>query len=166
MAKACKVCGRAAAQRRSRCATCSTYWYTNKKERPPELHNRSLPVDRNNCPAWCDVCGNTALWRGNKCQACYQYWQANRKKRPRYLWDTEMGCKCCGVPLSSVGYQKSGKRRTVRGFCLACYEYRRTNGKARPRHLWGIGPAGWCECGYPAVAVIDKDLPVCERHRE
>lgn len=161
----CKNCGRPAARRRSRCATCYNYYSRTGKERPPELYGRKLPVDLTGTPQWCEVCGDTRLWRGNKCQACYAYWVKHRKKRPKRLWDDDATCRNCGIPLNAVGKQKSGRRRQAKGYCLNCYTYKNRTGKERPKEFWGDGPHGFCECGYPAVALV-QDIPVCARHKE
>lgn len=77
----------------------------------------------------------------------------------------ERWCKVCGVPLSALGIH-NGRKRQRRGKCETCASYWRKYRRERPRYLWGIGPAGWCECGYPAVDLVDGDIPVCDRHRE
>jgi hypothetical protein len=110
-------------------------------------------------PRWCKRCRTYGELRSGLCGACYEYKRRNKKSRPRYCWDEDIGCRNCGIPLKSI-------RQNAKGHCYACAQYQRRTGKDRPRHLWGIGPAGWCECGYPAVAIIDKDIPVCVRHRE
>ncbi len=114
---------------------------------------------------WCKNCGRMENWRSGLCEACYHYWLRHRMKRPRHLWDDEMGCKNCGVPLKSQGLFKGGERRQRKGYCIPCAAYKLRTGKHRPKHLWGDGPHGWCECGYPAVALVE-DMPVCVRHRE
>jgi hypothetical protein len=117
-------------------------------------------------PRWCVVCGNPELLALNRCNACYTFLRKNGKERPRHLWDIDATCKTCGFPLASAGREKKGCRSQRSGWCKPCSTYRITYGKSRPRHLWGIGPVGWCECGYPAVALVAGDIPVCERHRE
>ena len=166
MRKSCKICGRAAAPNRSRCAACYRYYREHRQERPLALWSRTLSVDRGSAPAWCEVCGDIRIDCGGKCNACYGYWIKHRRKRPRYWWDVDAVCKTCRIPLASVGRYRTGRPRWIKGHCPACYRYKERTGKARPRHLWGIGEHGWCDCGFPAVAIVSKDIPVCERHRE
>lgn len=156
--KPCKNCGRPAVSNRSRCPGCYTYWRTHQAERPGRLYGRKLPLDRIGKPAWCEVCGDTNVLAGGKCSACYKYWLKYKKKRPRHRWDPEYRCKTCGIPLAVLDRQANGR-------CNACYMYRSRHGADRPRELWGDGPHGFCECGYPAVALVE-DIPVCVRHRE
>lgn len=162
----CKNCGRKRVASGGRCASCHGYWVShNHTERPAKLYDRKLPVDRVGEPAWCEVCGAPSIKSSGKCAACYAYWQENRKKRPRRLWDPDAPCKNCGIPLRTLGRRKSGFLRRSGDYCAACVAYKRRTGKPRPRELWGIGPLGWCECGYPAVALVE-DIPVCVRHKE
>lgn len=114
---------------------------------------------------WCKNCGKMQNWRNGLCNACSRYWYRHHKQRPRHLWDEDACCKNCKVPLTAQGTFNSGARRQRKGYCIPCAEYRRRTGADRPRHLWGIGPAGWCECGWPAVTAVE-DIPVCLRHRE
>ena len=164
--KACKNCGRATKQRRNRCGGCEKYYRSHGVERPSHLYTRVCQGDLANAPLWCDVCGNTTIYRGRKCRACYEYQRINKKRRPRHLWDDEAKCKTCGVPLSSQGTHKGNRRRQCSGHCLACYQYIHDHGHDRRRHLWGIGEHGWCECGRPATALADSDIPVCNIHKE
>ncbi len=164
--KLCKNCQRRpVAKKRSRCPGCYRYFNRTGTERPRDLYSRETKIDQTGAPAWCDVCGDPRLHRGQKCCACYRYWIKHGKKRPRRFWDLEMGCRNCGIPLNALGHQPNGRRRQRKGYCTACYYYKNRTGEPRPRELWGIGPFGWCECGYPAVALVE-DIPVCARHRE
>lgn len=114
---------------------------------------------------WCKVCGSLRIWRAGRCGTCDSYWKRNHVERPRHLWDDEVKCKVCGVPLNALGLH-NGRKRQRRGKCETCASYWRKYRRERPRYLWGIGPAGWCDCGYPAIAVVDGNIPVCARHAE
>lgn len=81
------------------------------------------------------------------------------------MWDVEVACANCGVPFSSLGKQSSGVHRSRGNLCLTCYKYQNRYGRPRPQYLWGIGPLGWCECGFPAIALVES-MPVCVRHKE
>ncbi|TXH43472.1 MAG: hypothetical protein E6Q97_34070 [Desulfurellales bacterium] len=148
---------------RHRCATCHSYFVRNKKERPEHLYRYGVRVVK---PSWCATCGKGEVYAAGECRACRHYRNKHGKRRPRYLWDDSCRCRTCGIPIASLGRDSNGYRRQVNGRCDACAEYKRRTGKARPKHLWGAGPHGWCECGYPAVDLVGKDIPVCERHRE
>lgn len=114
---------------------------------------------------WCANCGSTKVMTVGLCSPCRRYWLKHGRKRPKHLWSSDVVCKNCRMPLGGVGKLNSGARRQRKGRCLPCAEYMKRTGKARPKHLWGDGPHGWCECGYPAVALVE-DIPVCARHRE
>lgn len=114
---------------------------------------------------WCKNCGRLQVWRCGRCATCDTYWKRNHVERPRYLWDIEAVCRNCKFPLSALLPKANGRRRQCRGFCEACSSYRRKYGRERPQHLWGIGPLGWCDCGFPAVALFEN-MPVCSRHKE
>ena len=114
---------------------------------------------------WCSNCGSTDVMTTGMCPQCRRYWLKYGKKRPRHLWDTDAVCRNCKVPLHALGRFNNGSRRQARGLCTPCNEYKQRTGQPRPKHLWGDGPHGWCECGYPAVALVE-DIPVCARHRE
>lgn len=159
--KRCINCGRVTRQRKNRCGGCAKYYRVHGVERPPHLYSRVCQSDLAHAPLWCDVCGSTSIFRGRKCRACYDYQRKNKKRRPRYLWDDDAKCKTCGVPLSSQGTHKGGRRRQSGGRCLACYYYLYQQGCERPRRLWGIGEHGWCICGRPATSLVDGDIPVC-----
>lgn len=161
----CKNCGRPAAHKRSRCSGCYKYWKVHHIERPEHLYKRVLIGDRGGKPGWCEVCGNTKVHTSGKCITCYDRWVKGRPRRAKWLWDEDYRCKTCGIPLKSIGHYKNGRRRQVKGYCVACYKYKRRTGQPRPKHLWGDGPLGFCECGYPAVALVE-DIPVCVRHQE
>lgn len=160
----CVNCWRTA-KHGERCQACYTYFYRHGVERPMELHRRKTLTDRGGQPAWCEVCGNPNVFMSGKCSACYEYWKTHKKKRPKYMWDEDAKCKNCGYPLKAVGVENSGQRRCRKGLCNPCRHYRQKMGKDRPKHLWGDGPHGFCECGYPAVALVE-DIPVCVRHQE
>lgn len=115
---------------------------------------------------WCKVCGefDTRLRLG-MCGTCYKFFRLHRKNRPKHLWNSEGRCKNCNIPLAALGKYDSGAKRQKRGYCDPCYNYQSRYGKARPKHLWMDGPHGFCECGYPAVALVE-DIPVCTRHKE
>lgn len=157
--KQCTVCSSPHSSERSRCPTCYSYWRKHGTDRPKQLCERKAK------PAWCEVCGDPNVEAQSKCKACYMYWRRHKKKRPRFLWDTDCRCKNCKIPLRSLGRWASGTQRWRSGFCEACIQYKDRTGKARPKHLWGDGPLGFCECGYPAVALVE-DIPVCVRHKE
>lgn len=115
---------------------------------------------------WCKICGEfDKRIRLGMCDACYKFFLVHRKKRPRHLWDEDATCKNCDIPLSALGKYSSGQKRHKKGYCDPCYNYQLRHQKPRPKHLWGDGPHGWCECGYPAVALVE-DIPVCVRHKE
>lgn len=158
----CKNCGQPATSGRRRCATCHSYFVRNKRERPESLYRYGVRVVK---PAWCVTCGSANVYAAGECRACRIHRNRTGKARPRFRWDPDCRCRTCGVPIASLGKTKSG-RRQVNGRCDACAAYLYRTGKARPKHLWGAGPHGWCECGFPAVALIGKDIPVCERHKE
>ncbi len=116
---------------------------------------------------WCKVCGALEVYGYGRCYNCYRYYYRHKRERPRHFWDKNHTCKTCGVPLSSLGVYDDGvkvRRRQVKGRCHACRIYLYRCKRERPERLWGIGPAGWCECGFPAVAVVE-DNPVCNRHK-
>ena len=162
----CKNCQRRpAAKKRSRCSGCYKYWKVNHVERPERLYKRVSIGDRGGRAGWCEVCGNTKVHASGKCVTCYDRWVKDKSRRPKWLWDDDYRCKTCNVPLKSMGHYKNGRRRQVKGYCVACYKYKRRTGSPRPRELWGDGPHGFCECGYPAVALVE-DIPVCGRHKE
>lgn len=127
-----------------------------------ELQRRRQTTAR----SWCKICGQfDRRLRCNMCGACYKFFRLHRKNRPRHLWDHEARCKNCNIPLTVLGKYDSGAKRQKKGYCDPCYNYHLRYGKARPKHLWLDGPHGFCECGYPAVALVE-DIPVCARHRE
>lgn len=147
----CGNCGQSGKLIRQRCHNCYCYRHKYGVERPQRLIS---PKSR---PKWCYNCKSTkAPFIQGMCKACHGYKKRTGRTRPRYRWDKELGCATCGVPLSTV------ERHADK--CAACYAYKLRYGRERPRRLWGIGPAGWCECGFPAVAVVEKN-PVCNRHR-
>lgn len=120
------------------CIACYNYFWRNG-------HHKQLKSK------WCSVCGRIPkrnLEEG-MCGTCYKYKHKTGRKRPRHLWDTEATCKNCGKPLSVC------TRRSIRGLCSLCYDYKWCYKKDRPRRLWGIGNHGWCECGGPAVGIVD-----------
>jgi hypothetical protein len=133
----------------------------------PVMNRKELQRRRpQNHQSWCKVCGRIDKnYRIGMCAACYRYWRLYGKKRPRYLWDSDLRCKNCGIPLSALGTYKSGEKLCRKGQCITCYNYASRWGKPRPKRLWLDGPYGFCECGYPAVALVE-DIPVCVRHRE
>lgn len=132
----------------------------------PVMNRKELQRRRQkNHQSWCKVCGKLENWRSGFCGACYRYWLDNRRKRPRHLWDDEVRCKNCGIPLASLGKYDGGSKRQKCGYCEPCYNYQSRYDKPRPRRLWLDGPYGFCECGYPAVALVE-DIPVCVRHKE
>jgi hypothetical protein len=118
---------------------------------------------------WCKVCGNPRLHKTRRCYTCYGFWLRNGHDRPRHLWDVDAKCSNCNFPLSAVGVkvQRDGieRRRQCNGRCQTCDSYWRKYKRERPKYLWGDGPHGFCECGYPAVALVE-DIPVCVRHQE
>ncbi len=148
----CGNCGRPGKLTRERCHNCYCYRHKYGVERPQRLIS---PKSR---PKWCYNCKSTkAPFIQGMCRACHGYKKRTGRVRPRYLWDKELGCATCGVPLSTV------ERHADK--CAACYAYKLRYGIERPERLWGIGPAGWCECGFPAVAMVEEN-PVCNRHKE
>lgn len=96
---------------------------------------------------FCTVCGAEGIYAQERCRACYFYHRRNGTDRPRHLWDKEHTCHNCGRPPRGS--------RQVRGLCINCYIYESKTGKPRPQHLWGIGEHGWCDCGWPAITVVD-----------
>lgn len=161
----CSNCGGPRKVGRRRCATCHSYLMRNKQERPERLYRYGITAVSK--PAWCAVCGKGKIRRRCLCAACYDYARRHKgRRRPRWFWSDEYRCKNCKIPLASFEKRADGRRRQTRGMCLPCYNYTLRSGQPRPRHLWGAGPHGWCECGFPAVALVGKDIPVCERHRE
>lgn len=152
----CVNCGNERVHAKGRCRTC--YRYNND-------HGRDRVIIKK--PAkWCKNCGSTRVKARQRCACCHEYYIRRKKERPRHLWDKDAPCKTCGIPLSSQGVYRNGRRRQVSGYCIACSIYAREMGKPRPRHLWGIGEHGWCECGRPATALVDGDIPVCNIHKE
>jgi len=125
----------------------------------PTLQHKQLPK-------WCKVCGHLKVYLKGRCVSCYYYHQRHGIERPRHLWDKEAKCKTCGIPLASLGVNPAGRRRQQKGRCIPCVLYIRDHGVERPRRLWGIGEYGWCECGRPATALVDGDIPVCNIHKE
>lgn len=160
----CSNCKMVEAVKSGRCAICYNYHNRTGRERPAELY---LRPHRQKQAKWCKNCGRMDLRSHSRCNACHQYFKTHGKERPRHLYkvDQERRCKNCKFPLAALGKKPSGQNRHKCGLCETCYSYKRRTGKARPRQLWGDGPYGFCECGYPAVALVE-DIPVCARHRE
>lgn len=161
----CRVCRIHTALCKGRCRGCYTYFSRHGTERPFDLYKRVLGRHRRQAPRWCSNCGHPHVYANLRCYACYKYRWRNGVERPRHKWDNEAGCIVCGIPLATLPVQSNGRRYSASGMCYPCYQYRSRTGEDRPRHLWGIGPHGWCECGYPAVVTVEG-MPVCERHRE
>ena len=125
-----------------------------------------LIVERENRPKWCRNCGDPRIWCRGRCRACDRYYRRTDKERPRRLWNRhERKCKNCKIPIAALPRLKRGEYRQYNGRCQSCHSYWRKWHRERPREFWGIGPAGWCECGYPATATVEG-MPVCNRHRE
>lgn len=165
----CSNCNCVGVYAKKRCFACWIYHKRNHTERPKHLWFRTLGVHEKDKPRWCRNCTSPNIVSNLRCGACDQYYRIHKKERPRHLWDTDMGCTNCRIPLASLPRRKYGKyprRRQNKGRCQACHSYLRKYGRERPRYLWGIGPLGWCECGHPAVDLVDGDIPVCDRHRE
>ena len=117
-------------------------------------------------PKWCKNCGDPRLWCLGRCQNCDRYWRRTGKERPKHLWNRrEQVCSNCKFPIAAAPPFKRGERRQCAGRCQPCHSYWKKYHKERPKELWGDGPYGFCECGYPAVALVE-DIPVCVRHRE
>jgi hypothetical protein len=145
-----------------RCSPCQRYFRKHAVERPAEWCEKMYYRHSESRPRKCKVCKSPKVAAYGRCDPCRVYWDRHGTPRPRYLWDKNCPCATCGVPLGSVPV---GRRRKGRcGPCAAYFHYHK--GKERPRHLWGIGPAGWCACGFPAVIVASEGKPVCVRHRE
>lgn len=160
----CSNCQRAAAKKMGRCDSCYQYYHRTGVERPATAYLRPR---RGTQIKWCKNCGRMDVVAHNRCNACDNYYRVHKKERPRHLYkvDHEHRCKNCGIPLAAQGKRRSSRNRFSRGFCETCHSYKRRTGKARPKHLWGDGPFGWCDCGYPAMALVE-DIPVCVRHKE
>ncbi len=155
----CGNCGRSPVHARNRCEACYRHLQLTGQERTSRRTRTSQQMK------WCKRCGSLKVYAFNRCKTCYRYRWEHGKDRPKYLFDDNPCCKNCDAPLRTL-ISRSGKRSTsIKGFCEACYNYKRRFGKDRPQHLWGAGPVGWCECGYPAVALVE-DIPVCSRHKE
>lgn len=158
--KSCSNCGRSLIHAKGRCAACYAHWVATGTER------RSRRTRTHQQMKWCKRCGGLQVYAFNRCVTCYRYRRKHGKDRPKYLFDDNPCCGNCGIPLRTL-ISGSGKRTTsVKGVCEPCYNYKRRFGKERPRHLWGAGEHGWCDCGYPAIALVDGDIPVCNRHKE
>jgi hypothetical protein len=156
----CRTCGSKAAEGRTVCMACHSYYHRTGKERPARMWNKNLPPMR---ARWCKVCGSLSVeGRTGKCELCIKYFQRHRRDRPRYLWDVDATCINCGIPLSSQRKRKNGYRRGGCGLCYPCYQYQQKCRRARPRYLWGIGEYGWCLCGCPAVTQHDG-FNLCSR---
>lgn len=138
--KLCSNCKRQDARRRGRCHACDRWWRLKCIERPSRLYLREKK-------SWCVVCGSTKVFANQKCQPCNRYHHRTGKRRPRYLWDKNIVCSNCSRPLSRCQRNKAK--------CKVCTNYKNRVGVERPRHLWDIGEHGWCECGWPAIALID-----------
>ena len=151
----CENCGSDQVLAKNRCRTC--YRYRNKHGVDRVIKK---PV------GWCRNCGSLHVFCGGRCQSCYRYHYRTGKERPRHLWDRDGRCKTCAYPLSRHRHRSNGARRCCKGYCAPCYQYMRDQGEPRPRHLWGIGDHGWCECGRPATALVDGNIPVCNVHKE
>lgn len=167
--KTCRNCHCQGTYAKGRCHACWIYHKRTQSERPQRLWNRDLGVYEKDKPHWCRNCTSPSVVARRRCGACNQYYKKHGKERPRHLWDSEMGCINCGIPLASLPRRSYGiyqRRRQNKGRCQACHSYRRKYGRERPRHLWGVGPHGWCECGWPAVTLVAKKIPVCVRHQE
>lgn len=161
--KMCSNCKQAEATKSGRCTICYNYHNRTGSERPAYMY---LKPPRTKQAKWCKNCGRMDLRSHSRCNACHQYFKAHGKERPRHLYkvDQERRCKNCKIPLATLGKKPSGQNRYKCGLCETCYSYKRRTGCHRPHHLWGDGPLGFCECGYPAVALVE-DIPVCARHR-
>jgi hypothetical protein len=82
------------------------------------------------------------------CRTCYRYQWSTGRPRPRYR-DSER-CTNCNRPH---GPERPHGRK---GLCANCYDYKWRYGRERPERLIKrTAPAGWCDCGQPATAVID-----------
>jgi len=148
MVKECSRCG-ASSYAKGRCIACYRYWRRHNVERPTYRF----------APRWCRTCKGVGVLHGKGyCKNCYDYRRRTGRARPRHLWDKEIGCLTCGMPLATA-------TKPRRGRCNACYHYLRKKGVERPRELWGVVPEGWCECGFPAVARFEG-IPVCSRHND
>lgn len=168
-AKTCSNCQCQGTYAKGRCHACWIYHKRTLSERPRRLWNRALGVYEKDKPRWCCNCTSLRLVANLRCGACNQYYKKHGKERPRHLWDREMRCRNCAIPLAALPRRSYGiyrRRRQKKGYCQACDSYQRKYGRKRPQRLWGIGPLGWCECGWPAVAFVAKKIPVCVRHQE
>ncbi len=85
------------------------------------------------------------------CRACYQYRQRNGTDRPSHLWRTS--CRVCGRPKVPGQF--------ANGRCLACNQYRNYHGQDRSKdQVQQRYPYGWCDCGKPAVVVVEVGVGV------
>ncbi len=140
------ICGNCGEDKRlklkdpARCDTCYSYLKRTKHDRP---QSRCQPQP---APTWCKNCERSGLIIGGRCLTCRGYYKRHGKERPRRLWDNQSPCRICGIPKFM--------RKQIRGRCVNCDRYKRTYGTERPQRLWGIGPHGWCECGWPAIEQI------------
>ena len=129
--------------RRGRCRNCAKYLRLNGVERPRYLWGSKF----------CDNCKSSMRFAKGRCSACYVYHRRHGCERPLYFLK-DAKCKNCKKPLLS-------DRRPSKGLCENCYQYlQRHDGRSRPQRLWGTGSNGWCDCGQPAVDLIE-DIPVC-----
>ena len=160
----CSNCRRSPAKKMGRCDPCYNYYNRTGIERSAAACQKPPRMKQ---PKWCKNCGRMDVEAHGRCNACRQYYDTNGKERPRHLYkvDQDRRCRNCKIPLASLGRKPSGQNRYACGQCDPCYRYKQRTGKPRPRHLWGDGPLGFCECGYPAVALVE-DIPVCVRHKE
>lgn len=155
----CDNCKRAPIHGKGRCAACYRHWKKYGTERKSRRTRTPQQMK------WCKRCGRLQVYAFNRCVTCYRYRRIHGKDRPKYLFDDEQRCQNCSIPLRTL-ISASGKRTTsIKGICEACYNYKRRFGIERPQRLWGAGPEGWCDCGYPAVALVE-DIPVCAKHAQ
>lgn len=130
--------------RRGRCMSCAKYFRLNGTERPEYFWSSKF----------CSNCSESLAYARGRCEACNRYFCRHGAERPRHYFK-DATCMNCKKPLLN-------DRCPTKGFCENCRQYsRRNNGKNRPKRLWGVGPHGWCDCGQPAVELIE-DIPVCK----
>ena len=128
------------------CSTCGKYEQRHGKPRPQSLITPPCK------PQTCKVCGSGKVFSWGMCQTCDGYKRRTGKNRPRALFADDPICKNCKRPLRHLPNRQRQHRRML---CTACADYERCNHKPRPQHLWGVGPHGWCECGWPAIEMIE-----------